>query len=69
MSYFRSPMMIYFFKHALVYFLIVLLVLSLITTLSELIEYTKQTSNNPSGGFLLGDFCHRLKTVRIVTIL
>ena len=45
--------MLYFFKHATVYFLIVLFVLCFITTLSEVIEYAKQTSNIEKGEFFL----------------
>ena len=53
MVYFKSPLMLYFLRHALMYFLIVLFVLCLITFLTELIEYTKQTSNIQREGFLL----------------
>ena len=45
--------MLYFFKHAIVHFLVVLFVLCLITTLSEVIEYAKQTSNIEKGEFFL----------------
>ena len=45
--------MLYFFRHAFIHFFNVLFVLCLITTLSEIIEYSKQSANIEKGGFLL----------------
>lgn len=53
MSYLKSPVMLYFFRHAFIHFFNVLFVLCLITTLSEIIEYSKQNANLEEGGFLL----------------
>ena len=53
MNYLFSPLMFYFLRHASVYFFSILLLLSFITSLSELIEYSKQTSHFKSNAFLI----------------
>ena len=53
MNYIFSPLMLYFFKHASIYFFSILIVLSFITSLSELIEYSKQTSHFKSDAFFI----------------
>ena len=53
MNYLFSPLMLYFLRHASIYFFSILLVLSFITSLSELIEYSKQTSHFKSDAFLI----------------
>ena len=53
MNYFFSPLMFYFFRHASIYFFSILMLLSFITSLSELIEYSKQTSHFKSDAFLI----------------
>ena len=53
MNYFFSPLMFYFFRHASIYFFSILIVLGFITSLSELIEYSKQTSHFKSDAFLI----------------
>ena len=53
MNYLFSPLMLYFLRHASIYFFSVLMVLTLITSLSELIEYSKQTSHFKSDAFFI----------------
>ena len=53
MNYIFSPLMFYFFRHASIYFFSILIVLGFITSLSELIEYSKQTSHFKSDAFLI----------------
>ena len=53
MNYLFSPLMVYFFKHASLYFFTILIILCFITSLSELIEYSKQTSHFKSDAFLI----------------
>ena len=45
MNYILSPLMLYFSRHALLYYFLSLFILSFIVCLSELIEYEKLTSH------------------------
>ena len=66
MNYIFSPLMLYFFRHASIYFFSILMVLGFITSLSELLEYSKQTSHFKSDAFLI---CLKLTLYKIPTNL
>ena len=56
--------MFYFFRHAAIYFFSILLILSFITSVSEFIEYSKQTSHFKSDAFFI---CLKLTLYKIPT--
>ena len=54
MNYLFSPLMFYFLRHAFIYFTTILIILCFITSLSELIEYSKQASHFKNEAFYIG---------------
>ena len=62
MNYLFSPLMFYFFRHASIYFFSILIVLGFITSLSELSEYSKQTSHFKGDAFFI---CLKLTLYKI----
>ena len=62
MYYLFSPLMIYFLRHASVYFFTILMILCFITSLSEFIEYSKQTSHFKNDAFYI---CIKMTLLKI----